>query len=142
MPGSRITRHQQIVDRVAVLAAARPENEMRIADLCRATGISPRTLGRAFQAIHDMSPSRYLLALRLAEARHALLSAHAGSETVTQVAMRFSFREFGRFAALYRREFGESPSATLRRASAGTGDPAGRNSIECPAAAGASNQRA
>jgi AraC-like DNA-binding protein len=99
-------------------------SEMRIADICRATGISPRALARAFQAIHHTSPSRYLCGLRLVEARQALLSADAGRETVTQVALRFGFAELGRFAALYRNKFGESPSATLRRSSADAGDRA------------------
>ena len=40
-----------------------------------------------------------------------------GAETVTDAAMRFGFRELGRFAVDYRAAFGESPSETLRRAS-------------------------
>src|SRR5262249_52673195 len=79
---------------------------------------------RAFRAVEGITPSQYLSALRLAQARRALLSADSGAETVTDVAMRFGFRELGRFAALYRKNFGESPSATLRRASADVCDPA------------------
>jgi AraC-like DNA-binding protein len=34
---------------------------------------------------------------------------------VTGIALRWNFHELGRFAGAYRRIFGETPSATLRR---------------------------
>ena len=40
-----------------------------------------------------------------------------GNGSVTDIAMRFGFRELGRFAGDYRARFGESPSETLRRGS-------------------------
>ena len=123
-PAGRSAHYQDIVDRVVAMTHASRESEIRIADICRAMGISPRALGRAFRAIHDTSPSRYLCGLRLVAARQALLSADAGRETVTHIALRFGFRELGRFAALYRDKFGESPSATLRHSSPDAGDRA------------------
>jgi AraC family ethanolamine operon transcriptional activator len=78
-------------------------------------GIQRRTLLRAFRSICGTTPSRYLRAVRLEMARQALLSPHTDATTVTQVAMRFGFRELGRFAGNYRAIFGESPSMTLRR---------------------------
>ena len=110
-------RYQQIVDRFEQVARANFGKPERIADLCEAAAISQRTLTRAFQAIHGTTPLRHLHALRLAEARKALLSSDAASENVTQVALRFGFRELGRFAVDYREVFGESPSETLRRGS-------------------------
>jgi AraC-like DNA-binding protein len=44
-----------------------------------------------------------------------LIDAPAGA-TVSDVAARWGFYQFGRFAAQYRQLFGETPSATLRRA--------------------------
>ena len=108
-------RYQQIVDRFEEIARANLGRSERIADLCEAAAISQRTLTRAFQAIHGTTPLRRLHALRLAGARKALLSADTASENVTQVALRFGFRELGRFAVDYRAVFGESPSETLRR---------------------------
>jgi transcriptional regulator GlxA family with amidase domain len=109
-------RHRQIVDRFEAMARANLDKPRPIAQLCELTAVSPRTLARAFRAVHGTTPSRYLQALRLAEARRVLLSADAEVQSVTQVAMRFGFRELGRFAVHYRATFGESPSETLRRA--------------------------
>lgn len=83
-------------------------------ELASACGVAPRTLHRAFRLVLGVSPQRYLLRIRLEEARHAL--AEAGAESVTAVAMRCGFGHLGRFAALYRARFGESPSSTRTRA--------------------------
>jgi len=62
-----------------------------------------------------MSPMRYVAERRLAAARRLLTCADA-SDDVTHVAVRLGFGHVGRFAALYRQAFGESPSQSLRRA--------------------------
>jgi transcriptional regulator GlxA family with amidase domain len=105
-------RYQQIVDRFEEIARANLENLKGLADTCQALAVSQRTLARALRAIHGTTPSRYLHALRLSEARRALRD--GPSESVTQVALRFGFHELGRFAVDYRAAFGESPSDTLR----------------------------
>jgi transcriptional regulator GlxA family with amidase domain len=111
----QLQRYQQIVDRFDAVARANLGKFAHIQDLCRLAGIEQRTLVRAFRAVRGTTPFRYLHALRLTEAREALLASDAAAETVTQVAMRFGFRELGRFAVDYRATFGESPSETLRR---------------------------
>ena len=117
---ARKTRHyQQIVERFEDVARASLAAPSHISELCEAVAVGQRTLLRAVRTIHGTTPSRYLRALRLAQARQALLSAAKGAETVTQVAMRFGFRELGRFSRSYKATFGESPSDTLRRAPRG-----------------------
>jgi transcriptional regulator GlxA family with amidase domain len=117
VPTRQVERYQQIVDRFDAVARAQLGSLGQIAELCRAAGVTQRTLSRAFHAIRGKAPSRYLHELRLTEVRQALLS-NAGEGSVTEVAMRFGFRELGRFAVDYRARFGESPSETLRRAGA------------------------
>jgi transcriptional regulator GlxA family with amidase domain len=107
--------YRRIVVRFEEVARANLGTYVRIADLCRAVGVTPRTLERAVRAVHANTPVEFLHALRLTEARQTLLSTCPGASSVTKVAMRFGFRELGRFAGEYRERFGESPSETLRR---------------------------
>ena len=114
-------RYQHIVDRFEEVARAHLGELNRISDICAAIDVSERTLERAFQTIYGITASRHLHAVRLAEARKALLSVGAEAENVTQVAVRFGFYELGRFAGEYRAAFGESPSETARRGHSGAG---------------------
>jgi AraC family ethanolamine operon transcriptional activator len=111
-------RYRELVDQFDATARAHLSACPPIAELCQISGLNHRTLLRAFRAIRATTPYRYLHALRLYEVRRTLLSNQSATQTVTQAALRFGFRELGRFAADYRTEFGESPSQTLRRASA------------------------
>jgi AraC family ethanolamine operon transcriptional activator len=115
MRTGRGARYREIVDRFEKIARANLETTTSLATLCRAAGVTPRTLARAFRAVHGTTPVHYLHALRLSEARQTLLAKGAHCSSVTEVATRFGFRELGRFAGEYREQFGESPSETLRR---------------------------
>ena len=55
-----------------------------------------------------------MLAERLEGVRRALSDAGTRPTTVTGVATDYGFCELGRFAATYRKAFGEMPSVTLR----------------------------
>ena len=108
-------RYREIVARFEKIARANLETTTSVAELCRAAMVTPRTLARAFRAVHGITPVHYLHVLRLSEARQTLLAKDARCSSVTEVATRFGFRELGRFAGEYRAQFGESPSETLRR---------------------------
>jgi AraC family ethanolamine operon transcriptional activator len=109
-------RYRQIVCRIEELLRNDRGEQLHVEDLCRAAGVSERTLRNAFRKIHGVSPYRYLRTFRMTQARQALLSADSRHGTVTEVAMQFGFLELGRFSVDYRSAFGECPSATLRRA--------------------------
>src|SRR5438105_1396355 len=98
MPPRQAQHHRQTVDRAEEVARAHLGEPSLIALICEAAGVSQRTLSRAFRTMKGMTPSRYLHELRLKEARKALLSAGAPNESVTEIALRFGFRELGRFA--------------------------------------------
>ena len=83
-------------------------------ELAALTGISLRTLYNSFQKFRGVSPMRYLKDLRMDKVREALLDTNR-AHNVTTVATQWGFFELGRFAAEYRRRYGESPSDTLRR---------------------------
>jgi transcriptional regulator GlxA family with amidase domain len=56
----------------------------------------------------------YLRTVRMQRVREDLLKACDG-DTVSAIATRWGFFEFGRFAGQYRKLYGETPSETLRR---------------------------
>ena len=109
--------HSQVVRRALALVTDGSERPL-VADLCRAAGVSERTLRNAFHNVYGLSPKQYLLRHGLEEAHRALQVAQGARGAVTLVATDCGFFELGRFARAYRRLFGESPSDTLRRAPA------------------------
>ncbi|QDT70271.1 transcriptional regulator EutR [Planctomycetes bacterium MalM25] len=88
---------------------------LTVRELARSTGVSERTLRRAFQQRYGVSPRRYLLLKRLDRAKRELREKGPEVTTVARVAAAHGFWDFGRFASRYSELFGESPSATLRR---------------------------
>jgi AraC family ethanolamine operon transcriptional activator len=88
-----------------------------IEELCRAVGVSWRTLDYAFKERFEISPKKYLMAVRMNAVRKELRSMESRS-TVTSIANRWGFWHMSQFAKEYRKFFGESPSETLNRKSA------------------------
>jgi AraC-like DNA-binding protein len=97
-------------------ALSRIDDPLQVADLCRAAGVSERSLGYAFKEVLGLTPVNYLMRLRLHRVRQALLAATHGSTTVSAEALKWGFWHFGEFSRAYREGFGELPSDTLRRA--------------------------
>jgi AraC-like DNA-binding protein len=112
-----------VVNRAVDLIHAYPETCWDTAGLARATGVSARALQKAFQRSGHPPPMTYLRRLRLDTVRAELTNGDPGATTVTAVAGRWGFVHLGRFADQYRRQFGESPSETLRATV--SEDPAG-----------------
>jgi AraC family ethanolamine operon transcriptional activator len=96
-------------------ALAKSAEQVYVSDLCRAVGVSERTLECAFKEVMGLSPAAYLKRLRLHRVRAALLAADRRSARVSAEALRWGFRHFGEFSGSYKKCFGESPSETLRR---------------------------
>jgi AraC-like DNA-binding protein len=88
-------------------------------------GVRPRTLETHFKMFLGTTPLGWVRRMRLARARQDLLREGARA-TVTDIAFASGFSQLGRFAAQYRKAFGELPSATMQRAknaSTSTFDP-------------------
>jgi transcriptional regulator GlxA family with amidase domain len=83
--------------------------------MCKAIGVSERTLRMCCQEHLGTSPKRHLLLRRMGLARRTLRQANPETTSVTAIGTRYGFWEFGRFAVEYQALFGEPPSATLRR---------------------------
>src|ERR1700685_2349119 len=80
---------------------------MSVADLAAHCGVPERTLRKHFRTFLVVSPLKCWRQLRLAAARACLLEA-SNDTSITDVAVRFGFAHFGRFAQDYRRHFGET----------------------------------
>jgi AraC-like DNA-binding protein len=85
------------------------------ASLAARIGVTDRTLLRAFRETYGVPPKQYLMLRELHGVRRVLRTGAPLEETVADVLSRHGIWEFGRFAARYRRQFGELPSETLRR---------------------------
>jgi AraC-like DNA-binding protein len=97
-------------------ALAHMGDRLYVTDLCKAAGVSERSLEYAFKEIMGMTPVAYLTRVRLHRVRQALQAATLGSTTVSVEALNGGFWHFGDFSRAYRDCFGELPSETLRSA--------------------------
>lgn len=109
--------HSLIIRRSVEFLKANSYKPVHVIDLCAALNVRMRTLYYAFQEFYGISPIHFLRLLRLTKARKDLLEADPKKTTVTDVAARWHFWHFGRFSVEYKSLYGESPSATLNKAS-------------------------
>ncbi len=112
IPPPRVRRSAAI--RAMEYIRAEPGQFTTLAALCEAIGASLRTVETGFRELFGVSPKTYITLLRLNRARRDL-SAGDRYATVTDIATRWGFYHFGRFADAYRAAFGELPSTTLQK---------------------------
>ena len=93
----------------------RLDEPIKLEQLAAISGVRPRTIEAHFKAHLGVSPLGWVRKTRLARVRQQLLMAERDAN-VTQIANSNGFAELGRFAAHYRKEFGELPSDTLKAA--------------------------
>ncbi|MBF4600510.1 helix-turn-helix transcriptional regulator [Frigoribacterium sp. VKM Ac-1396] len=85
------------------------------ADIAAASGMHTRTLQTSMKEHLGTSPAAYLRQVRLDRARDELLAAAPAETRVSDVARRWGFGNFGRFAGAYAERFDEYPRDTLAR---------------------------
>jgi AraC-like DNA-binding protein len=116
-PASR-QRQADIMTRFESALCTEFDKRPRVSELCATIGVPERTLSACCVKFFGLSPARYIRLRRLNLVRAELQRADPASASVAQIAQHYWFSELGRFATTYRALFGESPSATLRRARA------------------------
>lgn len=97
--------------RAEAILAERFAEEVTIAGVAEAAGISLRQLQDLFRRHHGLSPHAYLTRLRLEQA-HAHLKGAVPAPSVTEAALLAGFAHLGRFPGTYRARFGRLPSDT------------------------------
>jgi AraC-like DNA-binding protein len=108
-------RHAAVLGRFRELLDANLDRPLYLPEVCAAIGVSHRALSYSCQDFLGMPPKRYFFLRRMHMVRRVLLESDRRATTVTEVATRHGFWEFGRFAVQYKMLFDEMPSATLRR---------------------------
>ena len=117
--GAKLVRDvEDFVDSIEI------DRPVHISELCSSLMVSRRTLHRAFQHTLGIGPVAYLRLRRLSDVHRVLSSANPTCVGVTQAALDQGFTDLGRFAAFYKRIFGEVPSETRFKATS----PLGRQS--------------
>ena len=90
-----------------------PNETTSYSQFCRISGISERTLQRAFRDHYGVSPKAYAKAIHLNKIYKKLINSNPQDTTISEVAGNSGFWHMGQFASDYRRHFGELPSTTL-----------------------------
>lgn len=90
--------------------------DLTLSDLVEVSGMSARTLYSSFSQAHGTGPMAYLKRTKLGRCREDLLAANPEEEFVGDIAANWGFYHLSSFARDYRREFGELPSESLKRA--------------------------
>lgn len=112
-PTDRRDAKPALLRRAIAYIEANADRDIALADVAEAVYVTPRALQYMFRRHLELSPMGYLRQVRLNQARQQLLNADPATTTVQAVAARWGFAHTGRFAAAYRRTFGENPSDTL-----------------------------
>jgi AraC family ethanolamine operon transcriptional activator len=111
---TRSDKHQA-AKRAEAYLRQRLDWPVTVRELCEAVGVGVRCLELGFLETFGISPKAYITTLRLNGIRKDMLQATSGAR-VSDYAAKWGFFHFSRFAADYRKFFGESPSETLARA--------------------------
>ena len=88
------------------------DDPIRIGQLASLAGMSESTFHRHFRAVTRMTPIQYQKAVRLQEARLALVS---GGRDVAEVAHAVGYESASQFSREYRRLFGAPPGRDAQR---------------------------
>nr|MBO2512084.1 hypothetical protein [Gammaproteobacteria bacterium] len=108
--------HRHIVEKAREYILSRRSNPPSVLEICQELRISRRTLHYAFQKVLNINPVTFLRYLRLHGARHELLTSPPGTLMISEIAAHWGFWHLGMFSSYYKDLFGETPSATARRA--------------------------
>ncbi len=92
---------------------AHAHKKITLGELTAYAGCSYRSLQSIFIKVQGVSPMEYLKGVRLEGVRSVLLTADSQRTTVTEIAQQWGFVHMGRFAQMYKKQFGILPSDTL-----------------------------
>ncbi|MBF6171911.1 helix-turn-helix transcriptional regulator [Nocardia blacklockiae] len=112
--GDRNDAHPDTVRRAVAYMETHVHQDISVSDIAAAAYVTVRALQLAFRRHLDTTPMAYLKRMRLRGA-HEQLRADSPDDgaTVASIAAAWGFGHPGRFAAQYRRQYGQAPGTTL-----------------------------
>jgi len=87
---------------------------INLSEIAKASGVSARSLSRAYQEHFGISPMAAVRMLRL-DRIHEELASSSDDVSIADVAFRWGWTHLGRLAAAYRERYGQLPNRTLRQ---------------------------
>jgi AraC family transcriptional regulator len=112
---STTTEHAEKAEAARAFLASRLAEPLTLTEVAREVGASPFHFARIFQQHAGLPVHRYLTLLRL---RAALERLADGVDDLTGLALELGFSSHSHFSDLFRREFGQTPSAARKPARA------------------------
>ncbi|MGE2835340.1 helix-turn-helix domain-containing protein [Mycobacterium sp. SMC-4] len=103
-----------VLRRAVAYIDSRADHDIALADIAAAVHLTPRALQYMFRRHLDLTPMEYLRRVRLDHAHRDLLRADPSETSVHTIATRWGFAHAGRFATMYRQNYGCAPSDTLK----------------------------
>lgn len=94
------------------------EETMFVQSIVEQFNVSEKTLQNSFRSLFGISPKHFINLLKLNRAHEDLQLSNAQETNVSDIATKWGFSHFGRFAKEYKRLFGVLPSETLNLAPA------------------------
>lgn len=115
--GLSATHHKRVADEVRHLVMYDPSEVPTLAEVCAQLSISRAHLQNCFKHSYGVTASLMLRSARLHGVRREFRQAIQQRKplSIGDLAARWGFWHWSRFAADYKRQFGELPSETLRR---------------------------
>ena len=98
-------RHVGIMVRFEEVLAEHLSRPLQMPELCALVVVSDRTLRLCCTQFLGMSPTQYVLLLRLEAVRRGLRDANPHNANVAEIAHRFGFAELARFSETYQATF-------------------------------------
>lgn len=106
--------NEQLVDKVVEYIEDYIYNLPTLEDLTNYANVSARTLQLAFKRYKNMTPMNYVQLTKLKKAHEDLRRAKETNEKIIDIAIKWGFYNPGRFSAIYKKEFGQLPSETIK----------------------------
>lgn len=112
--GCHLTTGEMIAFEVKAFLLTSLEETMTVQSICKQFEITDKTLETSFKSLFGITPKRFINLLKLNRAHEDLLSIDVESVNVSDIASKWGFNNFDRFAHQYEALFGVLPSKTIQ----------------------------